>query len=312
MSKTRIIVPYFGKLPEIFPIWLKSCSTNKDIEWLIITDDTSKYNYPKNVDVNYISWEDIKLRIQKLYDFEIILDKPYKLCDYRVAYGEIFEEELEKYDFWGYCDLDVIFGDISKFITKEILDTYDKIQWRGHLTLYRNTKEVNRRYRLPINGNLLYKEIFTKTDNCFFDEDGIDKIYEQYEFSVYKETNFADLKIRSYNFFLLHFPKEYDYKNKHQIFVWDRGKLTRLYIENNKIKEEEFMYIHFLKRKIDCSKINLIEDRFVIMPNKLVILNEKINEEYIMKNSKNKFYFDYYLPRLKPNFILNKIKKKVC
>ena len=103
MSITRIIVPYFGKLPEIFPIWLKSCSTNKDIEWLIITDDTSKYNYPKNVDVNYISWEDIKLRIQKLYDFEIILDKPYKLCDYRVAYGEIFEEELEKYDFWGYC-----------------------------------------------------------------------------------------------------------------------------------------------------------------------------------------------------------------
>lgn len=60
------------------------------------------------------------------------------------------------------------------------------------------------------------------------------------------------------------------------------------------------------------SKINLIEDRFIIMSNKLVMLNADINEEYVIKNSKNKFYFDYYLPRLKSNFILNKIKKKVC
>ena len=46
---------------------------------------------------------------------------------------------VKKYDFWGYCDLDLIFGDIRKFVNEEVLNTYEKIYNRGHLTLFKNS-----------------------------------------------------------------------------------------------------------------------------------------------------------------------------
>ena len=48
-----------------------------------------------------------------------------------------------EYDFWGYCDIDLIFGNIRKFITDDILDKYDKILSRGHFTLFRNKDSIN-------------------------------------------------------------------------------------------------------------------------------------------------------------------------
>ena len=57
-----------------------------------------------------------------LVDFEIVLNEPYDLCDFKVAYGEIFQEYLEPYDFWGFCDCDLIYGDIRHFLTEELLE----------------------------------------------------------------------------------------------------------------------------------------------------------------------------------------------
>ena len=41
-----------------------------------------------------MTFESLRNRIQKLYDFKISLEKPYKLCDYKPAYGEIFKPEI--------------------------------------------------------------------------------------------------------------------------------------------------------------------------------------------------------------------------
>ena len=39
-----------------------------------------------------------------------------KLCDYKPAYGLIFEDELIGYDYWGFCDTDILLGDIYQFL----------------------------------------------------------------------------------------------------------------------------------------------------------------------------------------------------
>ena len=39
----------------------------------------------------------------------------YKLCDLRVIYGEMFREELRDYDYWGWGDLDVMYGNFENF-----------------------------------------------------------------------------------------------------------------------------------------------------------------------------------------------------
>lgn len=126
-SSICLVILYFGKLPNYFEFWLSSCKYNKTINFLLFTDDKTKYDYPDNVNVKYTSFEEIRKIIQSKFDFKISLDTPYKLCDYKPAYGYIFNEYLSKFNFWGHCDLDVIFGNLRKFLPEKILMNYDKI-----------------------------------------------------------------------------------------------------------------------------------------------------------------------------------------
>lgn len=118
MKKICYIVPYFGRLPQNFELWLNSCKTNPTIDWLIYTDDKTSYEYPNNVKVTYCTFDEIKRKIQSNFDFEINISRPWKLCDFRPAYGEIFSEDIQEYEFWGHCDLDVLWGEYKKIYNK--------------------------------------------------------------------------------------------------------------------------------------------------------------------------------------------------
>ena len=116
-----LILPYYGKFPNYFPLWLKSAGANPSFTFMIFTDiDMSGYNIPPNVQVHHMTFEDIKKMISPHLDFDFVCDTPYKLCDYRPMFGLIFEDYLSGYDFWGFCDSDVIFGDMSKYINDDI------------------------------------------------------------------------------------------------------------------------------------------------------------------------------------------------
>lgn len=43
------------------------------------------------------------------------------MCDYKPTYGLAFKKWLGKYDFWGYCDFDLLLGNLRKFFTDEVL-----------------------------------------------------------------------------------------------------------------------------------------------------------------------------------------------
>ncbi len=312
MKRIAYVVPYFGKLPNNFALWLISCKTNPTIDWLIYTDDETTYDYPLNVKVTYCSFKEIKDKIQKKFDFQVIIDRPWKLCDFKVAYGEIFEEELKEYDFWGHCDLDIMWGDIRQFITEDILEKYDKIGFQGHSTLYKNSKEVNSRYRNKIDGIPSYKEIFTNTKGFCFDENVICDIYDKLKIPYYKETNFAHLSKYDYGFVLKYLPEEDYYKNNRQILLWDKGKLKRVYIDKeNEIEEDEFMYVHFFCRPMTY-KVSQISDKtkYVMYPDILEELKEEITLKYIRKKGRG-LAIKYYAK----NIYYNRKKitlKKIC
>lgn len=147
MYSIAYVVPYFGKFPKGFQFWLLSCKCNPSIDWLIFTDDKTPYDYPENVKVTYWTFDQMKKKVQAIYDFPIFLERPYKLCDFKPAYGEIFADELKDYDFWGHCDIDLVWGNIRKFYTDEVLGQYEKVGFNGHSNLYKNTPEVCARYR---------------------------------------------------------------------------------------------------------------------------------------------------------------------
>ena len=50
----------------------------------------------------------------------------------------MFADELAGYDFWGHCDLDVVFGRVRDHLPAEAFEA-DKVLVQGNFALYRNT-----------------------------------------------------------------------------------------------------------------------------------------------------------------------------
>ncbi len=308
MRKLVFIISHFGKFNNYFEFWLHSCSYNSTIDWLLFTDDRTTYKFPQNVKVHYTTFDETVKLFQKNFDFDIILETPYQLCEFKVSYGEVFADYIKDYDFWGHCDTDLIWGNLRRHLPDEVLDNYTKISWRGHLTLYRNNEQVNRLYRMPIEGAEFYRYAMSN-DTAYPlapDERAVNYIFEKAGEKIYQNLVFADLKIRSYNFELLHFPTSEDYKNKHQVFLWEEGNLFRLFVHGNEIFREDFAYIHFLKRPMKLDREFILSESMVIIPNKFIGRKKPITVDMIKAYSRSKLYWSYLLQRISPKYFKSK------
>lgn len=305
------ICPYFGKLPDYFEVWLKSCASNPKMNWLIITDDHTSYQYPSNVEVRYQTFEETKSLIKSKFDFEVSLDSPYKLCDYKPAYGYLFEQFTECYDFWGHCDMDCVFGDLAHFLNDDLLERYDKLLCLGHMTIYRNTYEVNRRFMKSVPHRAGYQEVYSNGQNYTFDEwskwGSINDIYDYYKWSYYREEIYADLNCLKYHFTINHYDNVkgcYEVIDRPQIFAWEQGKVYCYYIDQGEVKKEEYAYVHFQKRRMTWLKADLLgKDDFWIVPNAFIKASGKPTEAMIRKYSKHKLFYDVYFKQRYKNLI---------
>ena len=316
MNKIVFIVPYFGRFNNYFQLFLNSCEKNSNYNWIIITDDKRNFYYPKNVEVIYESFEKLKEQIQtKFENIEISLDNPYKLCDYKPTYGYIFEKNIEKYDYWGYCDVDLIFGNIEKCLDMKKIKKYDKIGVLGHFTIFRNTKELR---ELFLNDER-YKEVLTSPKSFKFDEEygedygnSINNIFQKKNKKIYNIINLADIYVKSSNFKLINYnneEKKYFVENyKKNLFVYDDGNLKRYTVENNKLVTTEYLYIHLQKRSMNVNINNF--NKYKIIPNSFENFNENINSIQDFQKIKIKnFNLHYFKIRLKN--LKNKIKKRM-
>ena len=195
-SKQRsliILLSFFGEFPWYFNFFLHSCKNNPTVSFYIITDNNKIFNKPKNVSLVTKTIKQFqKLATEKL-GFPTALIQAYKICDFRPSLGFLFPELIAGFDFWGYGDIDIIYGNLRKFLTDELLDNYDIFSFRpeyltGSFTILRNTKKINtlfmqsRDYKIVLSQN----EYFN-FDECNFifsplqDEISIDEIPCQIE-----------------------------------------------------------------------------------------------------------------------------------
>ena len=289
MKSICFIIPYFGKLPSNFPIWLNSCKWNKTINWIIYTDDRTNYKFPENVKVKYCRFSDLVKKIQEHYDFKINIDSYWKICLFRPAFGEIFKDDLQEFDYWGHCDMDLIWGDIRKFITDDILLKYDKIGFQGHSTIYKNSSKINSIYKTEVPNIPTYRQIFSGEINKYcFDENGMEEIFKFLGIEYYNKTNFAHLSKYDYSFYLKYLPKEDDYKNRRQLFIWEKGILKRFFIDKkHELNYDEFMYLHFFCRPIKYKAKNINNNaKYIIYPDIVDDFDGEINTKII--NTKGK------------------------
>lgn len=167
-----LLIGYFGKFPWYFDYFLHSCKYNRDVHFYIITDnDLNKDEIPSNVFPVRKSLKEIKDIASSKLGFEAALEHPYKFCDFRPSLAYLFAELIESYAFWGYGDIDVIYGNIRNFITEEVLDNYDIISVRhdylpGVFSLFRNCKNINELFKKSKD----YIKVFTHPEHYCFDE----------------------------------------------------------------------------------------------------------------------------------------------
>ena len=172
MPRIAFIITYIGKYPWYFPYFLHSCKYNPTIDFLIFTDNNDpNLDLSENVKILPYSIEKFKADAAEALGFEVAIETGYKLCDFRPAYGLIFSDVISEYDFWGYCDIDVIFGNIRSFMTDDLLSEYDVISARhdyltGCFSLFRNTPYCRELFEQSKD----YKKVFTDKRNFFFDE----------------------------------------------------------------------------------------------------------------------------------------------
>lgn len=269
IPKVCIIGVYFGKLPDYFKIWLISCKYNPTIDFLIFIDDEIG-NVPSNVEVVKFSLENVKKIADGKFGMDCNLDEPYKLCDFKGAYGVIFEDYLSNYDYWGHCDFDMMFGDLRSFFEYYNLEQYDKFMPLGHLSLYKNSYENNRVFMKKLDDYYDYKEVFSDSHSYVFDEIYIPRVYYASKRKFFDKVIFADIydKIKRYILVenISYYPELSADKHKdegrinycHQLFYWSRGKVFRMYVDSDgNVKRNEYIYIHFQKREI---KVNIGDD----------------------------------------------------
>ena len=101
IKNIAILICYFGKLPWYFKYFIHSCAYNYRVDFFIITDENlSSLNLPANIVVINKTLTDITSIAQKKLKMPIGICNPYKLCDFKPAYGFIFSELIAGYKFF--------------------------------------------------------------------------------------------------------------------------------------------------------------------------------------------------------------------
>jgi hypothetical protein len=263
----RLIVPYFGERPSYMPLVVKSMASNPDVHWLLITDESVR-DAPPNVSVHLCEFADLVARIQKQFDFRISLERPYKLCDFRPAFGEVFREELRGYDFWGHCDLDVVFGRIRDHLPPEAFDA-DKILIQGNFALYRNTVEAAGWFRTEIDG-ISYRQVMSTPAAMHFDEmAGMHYILRELGVPYWRKNTIFDLSFHRYRTRAEH-PEGRDPRR----YAWEEGEICEYRIEAGVIRRRTALLVHLQKRTMRAPSADVLAaDRYWILANGFAVQN---------------------------------------
>jgi hypothetical protein len=249
-----IIINHFGRWPEWIDLFIESCKRNQDITWLINTDCGEPENWASNVLLRQTTLESYTEFVSRRLGVDLRLSTPYKLCDIRPALGHIHCDQIAGHDFWGYGDIDVVYGDIRSFYTDDLLRQNDLISTHdflvsGHLAIIRNNWMMRNAFRHFWH----WRESITAGEYVFFDEyyfsmlfwrrgrpPGIWKHIPKRLNPYFRRALFRE----QYSTPLTPLPWINGAELHPQIWIWRDGRLT-----NDQDAGREFLYLHFMNWK---------------------------------------------------------------
>lgn len=169
-ARILMIIPYFGAWPCWFSFFIESCKYNPKIDWLFYTDCGEPPDTADNIRFVHCSFADYKRKVSDALGIDFNPESAYKLCDIKPSYGLVHQQETEGYDFWGFGDVDVIYGDLQGYITEKMLRanliSFHGHRVAGHLCLLRNNETMRHAFQRCRD----WRMIFTDKNNHAFDE----------------------------------------------------------------------------------------------------------------------------------------------
>jgi len=255
--RIALVVCYFGKLPNYASLVMRSAGGNPSIDWFVFGDHPPDFPLPPNVRYLPMAMRELQEIMARACGTRVRIDHPIDLTRLKVTYGLCFAEQLQGYDFWGHVDLDMIYGDLRAFLPEEILDEYPRVYVRGHLSLYRNTDEVNRYFMLKAPGVPGHEAILANEDRTQFDEwPGLWKILRYHRIPQYHKEVIAD--IRPPNRYRINRFEAVEQANyPHQVFYWHQGKTFQAYYHREGgLFDHEVAYVHFQKRSFPAPELD--------------------------------------------------------
>jgi hypothetical protein len=259
-----IVIPYFGQWDEWAPLFFETVRRNDSIEFLVFTDCNMENLTAPNVRIRSMSLAAYVAMINGRLGISFAPNNAYKLCDLRPLLGRIHQPEFDGFDFYGWCDVDLLFGDIRAFYTDELLTRYDVLSTHehrisGHFALFRNTRRNREMYRRIY----AWEEALRHPEFVGIDEYGITNAYLMTVFDKFNEKfhrRVANPLTRA----LAHgrrrrlFMKE-QYTTPFVARPWldgsrDSAQPSRWYyrdghITNDRDGSREFIYLHFMNFK---------------------------------------------------------------
>ncbi|MGR5260225.1 DUF6625 family protein [Vibrio astriarenae] len=170
MQKIAVVIPYFGKLPNYFNLYINSLKNTPYIDVLFFTDIVINEQLPSNFKVIPTTLPMLAERIENSLRIKTNINHPIKLCDFKPTWGEVFREELQSYSHWGFGDIDVVYGDIPQFLPDKWQDK-DIISFlpywlSGSLCIIKNSPKMRTLYQQ----SRFWQEALETSNHTAFDE----------------------------------------------------------------------------------------------------------------------------------------------
>jgi hypothetical protein len=241
-----VLIPWFGRWPKWLRFFLESCRWNPTIDWLLISDCGTPPDLPPNVGLIDITLEAYRNLISARLGIDAREVSPYKLCDLKPALGAIHSDAVAGYDYWGFGDLDVIYGDIRSIYTPDVL-THDVISTHattvaGHFALIRNSRRMVNAFR-RVRG---WRSLLSTAEHRGFDEHHFAHLFTAIDRrrpwqrlrSPYIGGGLLVERYSTAAAPIAWIDGTFDYPEE---WYWREGQLT-----NNRNPDRGFLYLHFM------------------------------------------------------------------
>jgi hypothetical protein len=170
-ARIKLLSMWVGPLPKWIDHFKAQMGRFRLVDWELIIPPFSKVDEYDTQRREQIAW--VNQTVGRALGVSCNKDTmmPCATCETRPFWGEVFKDKLCGYDYWGWSDLDLMFGDLDRLLPA-LMDSCDVLNLKdrylsGCFCVMRNTPDVVRAYE---RGD--YKTILADERYHFWEESG--------------------------------------------------------------------------------------------------------------------------------------------